>query len=377
MRKQIHPIIHLAVLFGACNEPITSNENRLIPNEMLAPIEETELFVWDLEISSDGDRLITTGTEGVIAWNPNAGTMLAALDTAEDFNDSEISSDGSLIATTSNEGLKLWGASDGLPLAVLAENMSGDLEFSQDGALLASVSTTQQTTTLWDVKTKKLLFVLPQDRSVTSVEFSPDGSRLLTKSYNSLILWDTKTGEKITKINEQRKKLFSTNFTPDGRTIITRVKEENRTTTHFWNAKTGAHGLKYSSTFQDYRDKEEMSADETLSLLTTKDAGSVALLNTKTEESTSAETPSKHTPAKFIKFSPTGEYLAKVLHDGTVQLWRRSGIHASLQTNEEIHEILFSPDGTKLFVANDRGATVWSVETGALLHSLVYPSPKL
>ena len=57
---------------------------------------------------------------------------------------------------------------------------------------------------------------------ITSVRFSPDGTRIVTGSYDKLaIIWDAETGAPIEKLKGHIGEITCVNFSPDGTRIIT------------------------------------------------------------------------------------------------------------------------------------------------------------
>jgi WD40 repeat protein len=362
---------------SACKEHTPINEQEAPKQNQeqtkLPSDKENEVapFIWDLEFSSSGNQLVATGTDGATIWNLRTGTKVAALNTKEELEDAEISPDGKTIATTSNEGTKLWSLSHGALLATLNQDHGVDLEFSQDGSLLATTNIKNKTTSLWDPRQKKLLFALTQTDFLRSVEFSPDGTRLLTKSDASVWLWDAAKGELIANI-KVRNELGPRRFSADSKSIVTRSTDERaRNTVSLWEAQTGA--LRRALPTQEkvgWNKKVNLSPDDSFLLLCGEDRAD--LLSAITGEVVLSGI--KLAPGLSVKtaiFSPNGESVAVGLEDGTVQLWdiKAKSVRARFQTNGDIFTIAFSPDGAQLAVSHDNTVTLLRVETGALLYS--------
>ena len=76
------------------------------------------------------------------------------------------------------------------------------------------------------------------DQSVSSAAFSPDGTRVVTASWdNTARIWDAATGAEILALKGHDKGVISAAFSPDGTRIVTASDDS---TARIWNAATGA-----------------------------------------------------------------------------------------------------------------------------------------
>jgi WD40 repeat protein len=109
------------------------------------------------------------------------------------------------------------------------------LSFSPDGRLLASAAL-DKTARVWDIESTEALYVIEPEgftqytRSgpvtnpvcvpVTAVDFSPDGSKLVTAGADrNISLWDVTTGELIQILQGNTMTVTSVSFAPDGKRI--------------------------------------------------------------------------------------------------------------------------------------------------------------
>jgi WD40 repeat protein len=100
------------------------------------------------------------------------------------------------------------------------------LAFSADGRTLMTASYADQCAKTWDLATGKPLATFPtrkwdetRDREAGAI--SPDGRTAVTLiSENSADVWDARTGEKKVRLTRPGK-IFCTNFSPDGRYLVT------------------------------------------------------------------------------------------------------------------------------------------------------------
>jgi len=72
--------------------------------------------------------------------------------------------------------------------------------------------------------------------AVNSAQFSPDGQRVVTASFDKTArLWNAENGQPIDKPMEHEKEVVSAQFSPDGQRVIT-VSEDD--TARLWDART-------------------------------------------------------------------------------------------------------------------------------------------
>ncbi len=160
---------------------------------------------------------------------------------------------------------------------------------------------------------------------VKSVEFSPNGDMLATKSADSTIrLWNPHTGQLLRTLqaNSERGIVFS----PDGNILVSGGADEK--VINLWNPNTG----RLLRTFKAH--------------------------------------PNKVTD---VAFSPDGSFLASASTDGTIRLWKPNTDHLiRILHADKIDGIAFSSDSRIL--ANGGGADgnikLWNLETGKLIQTL-------
>jgi WD40 repeat protein/serine/threonine protein kinase len=108
--------------------------------------------------------------------------------------------------------------------------------FSPDGTRLASGSW-DKTVKVWDGRTGRELHTLKgHTAAVTSVAFSPDGTRLVSGSMDKTVkVWDGRTGREIFTFKGHTGEVHSVTFAPDG----TRLAGGSEDTVKVWEARTG------------------------------------------------------------------------------------------------------------------------------------------
>jgi hypothetical protein len=255
--------------------------------------------------------------------------------------------------------------------------------FSPDGSRLLSGSF-DKTLELWDAVTGRLIRSweghadeprFPVDSpfkaiGVSSVAFSPDGKRLVSGGADhTLKLWDSATGRLIRTLEGHAGWVDSVAFSPDGTRLLSGSSDQ---TLKLWDTATGrvirtlkGHADWVSSVAfsPDGTRLLSGSSDQTLKLW---DAAGGRLI--RTFERHEGEVSS-------LAFSADGTRLLSGSSDKTLKLWDAATgrlIRTFEGHAQAVRSVAFSPDGRRIVSGSvDATIRVWDAATGAQLYSLI------
>jgi WD40 repeat protein len=201
------------------------------------------------EFSKDGKKLIAMNynlTLGV--WDLASGEIIQELQTdSELIQCLAISEDGKLIAGAGFMNIiKIWDVETGKRIADLKGHTAGilSLDFHPNSSWIASGSH-DMTSRVWDVNTKKeLVQFTDQNLVIQSLKFSPDGTILATSSWDKTIHLRNCSNWKTERIlNGHENMITSIDFNSDGTVLVSGASNnavwESDNSLIFWNTRTG------------------------------------------------------------------------------------------------------------------------------------------
>jgi WD40 repeat protein len=247
------------------------------------------------------------------------------------------------------------------------------------------------TAKVWLLTSNAPSLVLPHDGPVYHAEFSPDGSRIATASFDRTArLWDTATGHPIGERLNHRDAVNKVRFSPDGRWVITASDDQ---TARLWDATTGqpvceparfAEAVDDAWFVQDARHiQAQLAAGSRMAFRPT--AGLLVPAwspnQTAPEWQSSADpndprlvtlrkqlSPRHAAEVPFLELDPHGQLVATASMDKSACLWNVGSL--ALVAPPLIHDggvncIRFSPDGLRVVTStSNRKVRLWDVATG-------------
>ncbi|MGE5194834.1 MAG: protein kinase domain-containing protein [Deltaproteobacteria bacterium] len=293
-----------------------------------------------------GRRQVLTSCAGrhhslVQLWDLDRARVIEALPIEEETSAVAVSGDGrhALTVHSAKSAVRLWQLES--LREILAPREKGQVgafldlsrtrsllwtaTFSPDGDSILTVGGSDAR--LWDIQKGAERMSFSPSGIVASAGFSPDGSRIVTGSWdNSARVWDASTARDVLKLVGHTRHVNSAVYSPDGAGILTASDDA---TAILWNAANGAK----VRIFEGHGDR-----------------------------------------VRSAVFSPDGKQVLTASDDKTARLWSADGGNELRQFRGHEWAVLsavFSPDGTKVLTGSeDNSARVWETATGRLILTL-------
>ena len=201
---------------------------------------------------------------------------------------------------------------------------------------------------------------------VSSVAFSPDGTRVLTGSVdNTARLWNAQTGAPLGSAMPHNFTSGSASFSPDGTRVLTGSTDK---TARLWDAQTGAP-LGTAMEHKNMVGPVAFSPDGTRLLMGSSE-NTARLWDAQMEAPLG--TPMVHAEIVFaVAFSLDGTRVLTGSEDKTARLWdAQTGapLGKAMTHKSWVKSVAFSPDGTRVLTGSyDKTARLWNGQTGAPL----------
>ncbi|MFO1497892.1 MAG: protein kinase [Verrucomicrobiota bacterium] len=324
--------------------------------------------------SPDGQRIVSGSFDKTArVWDAATGReLLTLVGHADNVETVAFSADGQQILTGSpDKTVRLWDANTGRELAQVPGHLAA---LSPDGRKIASTggfvmvsgnllaSEAANIVTVWDVASRQELVQLKGHSDVIgSVDFSPDGKRILTGSRDATAkVWDAVTGANLLTLRGHSLEIEPSKFSPDGKRIVTGSVDQ---TVRIWDAVTGTNLL----TFKGHRSEivsVAFSPDDRLVITGSLD-GTAKVWNAEaTGETIILDGHNRRLCG--VAFYPDGKRIVTGSYYGEAQVW-------DLTTRQVLFTIsgtlvAFSPDGRQILTTH-RWIKLWDAETGQELRT--------
>jgi WD40 repeat protein len=216
--------------------------------------------VSSVAFSPDGTRIVTGSWDKTVrVWSAINGECMLVLRGHDALVSSvAFSPDGTRIVSGSwDKTVRVWNATSGAsqlfttldgPNASLGwppgtlglrdehDNLVTSVAFSPDGTRIVSGSS-DDTVRVWNATSGENLLVLRDHDSVFSVAFSPDGTRIVSGSNDKTVrVWDVSSGQSLLVLPGHDESVESVAFSPDGSRIVSGSGDK---TVRVWDAARG------------------------------------------------------------------------------------------------------------------------------------------
>ena len=199
-------------------------------------------LLWTSVLSRDGRRLLTVGGIDARLWDLRTGRERMSFGPHGAVASAAIDPTGKILVTGSwDRSLKIWDVTTGKSVKRISDAHQGyinSVTFSADGTKLVS-GADDGMVQIWDAKTMEpLRLIRVSDSAVQVTEFSPDGKTILTASRDrSLRLFEVSTGKQIREFEQQHQwSILAARFSPDGMRVVS-GSEDNQAI--IWDVTTG------------------------------------------------------------------------------------------------------------------------------------------
>ena len=251
---------------------------------------------------------------------------------------------------------------DGTKVATISNNGCNPVEGCKEGNIVR----------IWDAETGSELHQLKHDRAVSQAIFSPDGTKFATINYRTAIIWNADTGLELFKSNDS---CYSVAFSPDSIKVAT---TNNDFITTIWNAITGSELYRLGENTLLFVQVLDVAFSPDGTKMATAEYGHIRIWDPNNGSKLFVlNLPWSYDQVSSVSFSPDGSKLASLsVMSSDARIW-------DIKTGSELHsltygeswnymkKITFSPDGTKVAtVSHDNIARIWDVESGLELHRL-------
>jgi WD40 repeat protein/serine/threonine protein kinase/TPR repeat protein len=296
-----------------------------------------------------------------LAGGLTATTYEAGL--AQKQRDAALDAHFRLLTQTAEERVKQSDASDGMGIILEVLGRGGSAKtrtYSPDALSVFQEARSADA---------EILVISGHTERIRSAQFSPDGKRIITASYDRTArIWDSSTGREIMQLSGHTDRLRSASYSLDGRHIVTSSHDK---TARIWDAATGQQ-LMVLTGHTDAVRSAEFSADGSRVVTGSYDQ-TARVWDVATGKQ--LQVLSGHTsPVVWASFAPDGQRILTASQDRTARIWDvQSGKQLVLLNGHtgQLTSGAFSPDGRHVVTASfDKTARIWDAATGQQLSQL-------
>jgi WD40 repeat protein len=342
------------------------------------------------EFSPDTRRVVTLGEDGARVWDTVTGAAIAVLRVpGVRLESAHFAPDGNRVVTAGEDGVRVWEASGFVPVASVrppggpppnTEYYVNDAVFSPDGRTFAT-RTERPPIDLWSVATGRRVLRLPghgpakdwPEHLPRALAFSRDGSRIVSIADDAGIVWDTRSGARVSRL--RRRPVERAAFTPDGRSLVTTGPDA---WARVWDAASGR--LRRSLKLSDRNSPTDAFSPDG-SHYAGWDGHQVAVWDVATGNRVATLAGKLDGLYSPVVFSPDGTRVYVDALDGTrsddpaasrAGIWDAATgkVVSVFRARGHVREASFSADGRLVITRDFDTAEVWDAQTGERLATM-------
>jgi len=260
------------------------------------------------------------------------------------------SPDGQLLASASEDEVILWDVATRQPIG--APIPGNNAIFNRAGSMIAVSSAGSDTITLWDVGSQQPIGEPLAGPGSSEVIFGLDGSTLVSRHQDTIILWDLKPRRAMSRVLAENLSYVSDlAFRPDGRAVASAIADQ----VVVWDVQAGQPVGPPLRAHTGAINTIAFSPDGNL-LASGGEAGTISIWNAVDHKPIGQPLADGAGGIVELAFSPDGKNLASLSSDMTITLWRAAdgkpvGRYELGQSAADVGSLVFSPDGRMLATA--------------------------
>jgi WD40 repeat protein/serine/threonine protein kinase len=335
--------------------------------------------ITSLDISSDGRRVVSgsgysLAGDRIRLWDVSSGDVLLELDRDAEIASVSLSPDGTQVAASGRGSapiVKVWNAITGKELHELKghQDYVSGVVYSPDGTRLVT-SSWDRTLKFWDLVDSDISRSIWSRNGFSCLDFSPDGNQIATgENDGTITLWDVVPRRRIRTLRGHPDGVVSLKFSPDGTQIVS-VGKDNLLRVVDVSTGEEVHILRGH---QDAITCLAMSSDGKLIV-----SGSVDKTVKIWDAFSGSElkTLSGHTARiTSVGFSPDNSKIISAggFQDGSIKIWRiadGTDVQTLRDGNEIFTSVSFSRDGKEISGCGNEVIKRWNWSTGTVLRSI-------
>jgi WD40 repeat protein len=177
---------------------------------------------FSIAFSPDGKTLAANSVDGgARLFDAKTGDKLKELGGGRGTSVAYSSGDGALLAAASDNQVTIWHADTG-KVHLQLNNHASSVAVSKDGRFIAGASNWDLR--IWDAKGKEIGHIKERRYGIHSyfrvLEFSPNGKYLAVADSDKVMIWDTGARKQVHSFAGHRGIVTTLSFTPDGSRLI-------------------------------------------------------------------------------------------------------------------------------------------------------------